>query len=1332
MTQGPDPRPWLPLTAAQRGLYFAHELDPANPCYTTAEVVEVAGELDPDLLEEALRGAYAEFEQLRTRYRTTPEGPQQQVVDRTGRVNLVVDLRAEADPEAAAAAWMRADLARPMDLAGGDVVRSAVLRLGPARSWWYHAAHHVVLDGFGVVQLLRRVAERYTALADGVPLAALEEVPLAALVAGDPEDDAGAAAFWDQRLGDMDGVVALAGRTAAPAPAALKASLVLDAEQQTALARGARRLGTTWADLVLAGVGGYLARLTGAARTRIGLPLMNRARPGHGSLPSARTVCTAMNVLPATVPADGTVAEALAAVATEQEEVRLHPFVRQEELTRRLARGPGAAGAQLFGAQVNLIPFDLELRLGGAAGTVRNLTAGPVEDMTVCLRGNPGRGRVVRLEIDANPHLYDAEDMRLHLARLAHWLTRFAAAAPDDRVADLALLTEAERAQVVHGFNDTDVPLEHRTLARRFRDQAARTPDDPALLCAGRTTSYAELAERADRLARALHARGVRAGDVVGVLLPRGEELFTALYAVQRLGAVHLPLGTDQPPARLAGMLADAGCRLVLSDAAHRGALDRPVREGGPEAPVVVDVGEAGPVAEVLPAVPDDPDAPAYLLFTSGSTGRPKGVLVGQRAIDNRLRWMQHRLPLALGERVLHKTPVTFDVSVWELFWPLQVGACVVVAEPDAHRDPRRIADLLVEHDVRVVHFVPSMLRAFLADRASRERAHDAAVRHVVCSGEALTAELVDGCHEVLGVAPVNLYGPTEAAVDVTCFQTVPGTPGPVPIGRPIWNTATYVLGADGEPRPVGVPGELFLGGVQLAEGYVGRPDLTTERFLGDPFRPGGRMYRTGDLARWRPDGTLEYLGRTDDQVKVRGQRVELGEVEAALDGVDGVTAVAAGTAGGGDGGVTSLVLWFVPADGVPADLAEQRLRAAAQDRLPEAIRPGLHLAVPAMPLGSSGKTDRRRLAELAPPVPGRSADAPRDLAEQRLCALFAEVLGLVTDDPAADDLATVGPDDDFFALGGDSLRVLRLLGAVEDAFATTLELRTVFAAPTPAGLAAALARDAAVPGGFEEVLSLRADRGTRPPLFLLPPAGGLGWCYTGLLRALPVDQGVHVVQAPGLESGRPEPVADLEALARRQLAAIRRVVGDGPFHLAGWSLGGMAAHEVAALARDEGQQVASVLLLDAYPADQWRQLGEPTEEEALVGVLRLGGVEGLRPAGVPVDRALVAELLRRGGSALAELPAPVLDGCLASVVEAARLVRTSRHRVLPGDLTLVVATAPRPEQHLDPAGWAAYVEGRVQVVPVDSTHGDLVRAPAVDEVGRVLAGLLEAEPVGV
>ena len=326
--------------------------------------------------------------------------------------------------------------------------------------------------------------------------------------------------------------------------------------------------------------------------------------------------------------------------------------------------------------------------------------------------------------------------------------------------------------------------------------------------------------------------------------------------------------------------------------------------------------------------------------------------------------------------------------------------------------------------------------------------------------------------------------------------------------------------------------------------------------------------------------------------------------------------------------------------------------------------------------------------------------------------------------------VAVVGPDDDFFELGGDSLRVLRLLGLLEQDLGAVLSLADVFAAPTPSGLASLVADDSradapdAEPGtDTGELLTLRGGSPGVPPLILLPPAGGLGWCYTGLLRSLPRTQGVHVVQAPGLTEGRPEVVADLGALAARQLATIRGLVGRARFHVAGWSLGGMAAHAVAARARDEGQPVGAVVLLDAYPSDQWRHLAEPTEAEALVGVLRLGGIEA--PAGVRLDRDTAVELLRTSGSAVGRLPERVLAGCVASVVEAARLVRTSQHRVLPGDLTVLVAGAPRAETWLDPAGWTPYVGGEVRTVRVDATHGDLVRRPAVDEVGSVLAELL-------
>jgi enterobactin synthetase component F len=1264
---------WLPLTPAQRGLFFAHQLAPDNPCYTTAEVVELAGTPDESRLQAAITAAYAESEQLRVVLGTTVDGPRQRVLPTSPSSLRTIEVPSVAEAEE----WIRADLARPMDLASGDVVRSALLLL-PGASWWCHAAHHVVLDGYGAQQLLRRVAALYDGAEPSSPAVTLPE-----LVAADHRAP-GSAPFWDGRVAAMSGASSLAGRIAAPAAVAHRRVLDLDLDLQQGLVSGARRLGTTWPDLLTAAVATYVARMTSAPSARVGLPLMNRSLPGVGSLPAAHTVCTAMNVLPVTIPAEQTVAAALSATKAEQQAIREHPFERQEDLIRRLAR---LNGGQLFGTQVNVIPFDLELRLGHVAGTVRNLTAGPVEDVTVSMRGTPGRGRRVRLELDANPRLYDAEELDLHLARLRHWLAVWAESDHEQRVADLPLLPEAERRLVVETFNDTAVPRETATLARRFVDQVARTPDATALVFGTTTRTYAELLDDATRIAHGLRARGVRPGDVVGVRLERGLGLYRSVHAIALLGAVYLPLDPDLPPARLDAMVADAGAVLVIDDTDAL-AVDR--------ADDLVD-DRTDKAADAI-TVHDDADGPAYVLFTSGSTGRPKGVLVGHRAIDNRLAWMQHHLPLAVGDRVMHKTPISFDVSVWELFWPLQTGATVVIAEPGAHRDPRALAELAVQERVGVLHFVPSMLRVFLADRTSRERLVAGAVRAVVTSGEALTPDLVAGCLQAFGVAPTNLYGPTEAAIDVTCWDCS-GEEETVPIGRPVWNTSCLVLDPHGEPVPIGAVGELMLGGVQLADGYVGRPDLTAERFAATRF---GRLYRTGDLAAWRPDGALRYLGRTDDQVKIRGQRVELGEVEAALAGVPGVEASAVGVVEG------QLVAWYVAPD---SDAAGAALREAARDRLPAGFVPTHWVPVAVIPLGTTGKTDRRHLTQTSPPVLARDGGAgPQDLLEQRLCALIGGLLGA----------ERVPADADFFALGGDSLRVLRLIGAVEDELGATLSLADVFAHPTPAGLARVL-HEGLTGDDFAEVLTLRVGDG-RPPLVVLPPAGGLGWCYTGLLPGLPAGLGVLTVQAPGLEDGSPEPVGSLTELAARQLTAIRRVVGAGAFHVAGWSLGGMAAHAVATLARAEGQEVGAVVLLDAYPPAQWQHLAEPTEEEALLGILRLGGLDA--PGDVGLDRETAAALLRESGSALAELPGKVLDGCIASVVEAARLVRSDPPGVCAGDVTVVVATAPRPETHLDADGWAPLVSGAVRQVPIDATHGQLVRAPVAH---RVAAAIVDA-----
>ena len=1283
---------WLALTPAQLGLFFAHQLDPGNPAYTTAEVVELAGDVDAAALAQAIADGYAEFEQLRVEFATTPDGPRQWV-RLIAPVELLVQEAADRD---AASALINAELGRPLDLSAGEVTRTGLIRLADGSSWWWHAAHHVALDGYGAQQLLRRIA----ALHDGAE--PVEPVPLADLVA-EQHRSAASEAFWDVRLAAMTDPASLAGGVASPRPRAIRRALDLGAEEQAALVRGARRLGVTWADLVTAAVGSYVGRLLGTPSGRIGLPLMNRSLPGVGQLLAARTVCTAMNVLPASVPASGTIADALAVTRAEQAALRLHPFERQEWLTRRLER---RGGPELFGTQVNVLPFDLELTLGGVPGTVRNLTAGPVEDLTFTLRGVPGRGRRVRLELDAHPDLYDEAALDRHLARLRHWLAVWSGAEPDADVTRPPILPANEYSLVTAGFNASHHDREAATLGQRFVAQAARTPQASALVFEGESRSYAELLERARRIAGGLSRAGVRAGDVVGVRLPRGFGLYEAIHAIALLGAVYCAVDPELPSARVEAMLADAGIALVVDDPDG-------LAGGDPH----------------LGEVPGEVDAPAYLLFTSGSTGRPKGVVIGHRAIDNRLAWMQHHLRLTPGERVLHKTPISFDVSIWELYWPLQVGGSVVIAPPGVHRDPRALAELIVAERVAVLHFVPSMLRAFLGDRTARERVAEAGVRHVVASGEALTPDLVAGSLKWFGVGPTNLYGPTEAAVDVTvwdCTAADAAEGHSVPIGVPIWNTTCFVLDANLRPVGVGVTGELWLGGVQLAQEYRGRPELTAERFVETEF---GRLYRTGDLAAWRPDGALRYLGRTDDQVKIRGQRIELGEIEAALSGA-GVE-LAAGVIGAGSSSSSpgssssqpgssssrrtpgspdaALVVWFVaPQDA--ADDVRETLRAVAAEALPPSFIPSRWVAVDAIPLTPSGKTDRRRLAEIgAPAASGELGELPRDLVEQRVAAAMAQVLGV----------DAVGVDADFFDLGGDSLSVLRLLGLIEDDLGAQIGLAEAFGRPTAAGLAALIADGGREIDDFAQVLTLRAGD-DRPPLFLLPPAGGLGWCYTGLLPGLPAGLGVHTVQAPGIGSGAPEPVADLTALAARQLEAIRSVVGDGAFHLAGWSLGGMAAHAVGALAKADGQSVGSVTLLDAYPAEQWQHLAEPTEADALLGLLRLAGLDA--PADdEPLTRERVAGLLRASGSALAALPPTLLDGCVASVIEASRLVRTDPPGVLDGDLTVVVAGAPRPEKHVDATGWRPHTRGTVRIMELPATHGELVRRPMSERVAAIL-----------
>jgi amino acid adenylation domain-containing protein len=606
---------------------------------------------------------------------------------------------------------------------------------------------------------------------------------------------------------------------------------------------------------------------------------------------------------------------------------------------------------------------------------------------------------------------------------------------PDVPLNSVPVLDEAESRRLLVEWNDTAAEVLAATLPELFEAQVARTPDAMAVLFEGAEISYGELDVRADRLARSLVGRGVGPESVVGVCLERGVELVVALLAVLKAGGAYLPVDPESPAERVASMVADAGAVCVVTSADYAGALPEGVARVVPDDPAAVEAEEDLPVAR--------PEHPAYVIFTSGSTGRPKGVVVSHAGIVNRLVWMQERYGLGATDRVLQKTPFGFDVSVWEFFWPLTVGAGLVVARPGGHRDPTYIASLIQRESVSTVHFVPSMLDVFLAEPAAAECR---SLRRVVCSGEALPPAAQDRFFAVFdGVELHNLYGPTEASVDVTAWECREG--GVAPIGAPVFNTKVFVLDAGLSVVPVGVVGELYLAGVQLARGYAGRRGLTAERFVACPFAPGERMYRTGDLVRWNADGQLEYVGRTDDQVKIRGFRIEPGEVHnvmAAHPQVGQAGAVVREDVPGD----RRLVAYVVPAEDADGAALPQSLREFVAQWLPEYMVPSGVVLLDELPLTVNGKLDRKALpapdfGELA--GAGRAPSTPR---EEILCGVFAQVLSL----------DKVGVEDDFFALGGHSLLAMRLVSRVRTALGVEMPLRALFDAPTVAGLAARLA----------------------------------------------------------------------------------------------------------------------------------------------------------------------------------------------------------------------------------------------------------------------------------
>ena len=1393
--------PWLPLTTNARGIYFAAAIDPTNPCYNTAEVLQCPADTDLDLLREALVQLYRENEGFRVRTRIADGAASQQILPLEAflaGIDLLVDGgeleegelngSAEAGEEnisdlpAPVRAWAQHLLARPLATDEGVTVRSAAVRYG-GFLWVYHSFSHVVADGFAAFNGLSRVAAIYRALSAGQPVPETRRMSLQQLL--DADDAASDArdedvAFWEASGALEQEDTSLAGRTASPSARSVRLAFSIDVPTQQALLDAAKQHAVSWPVLATAAVGSYLARVGGYPQASFGVPQMNRmfartlpeATRALGAA-SAQTGCTAVNVLPVQVAATGPIAESLHSVKEQYARNAEHPLARQEDL-ERTARN---AQSRLFGAQINVVPFDAVLPLaapskdesGSAVPTARihNISAGPVADATFTLRGMPGRGNSISCEIDMNPALYTAKELERHAARLSEWLPAYAAEAQREGASlnNLGVATEAELATLreLTAPALTEHPLEYKTLLGRFRDAVAAHPQALAVLDSApapgevltpeserayafdRALTYAELDERARALAAQLLDWGVRPADAVGLRVHRGVEQYVALYALLYAGATYVPVLPDLPAERVGVMMEDAECSLLL----HGPSLHPlSAEELNPQDParhanlpqhtlplLSTDDPTRAPAAEELPGVKTGLDEDAYVLFTSGSTGRPKGVAISHRSIDNRLRWQQHQIPVGESDRVLHKTPISFDVHVWELYWPLAEGAAVVIAAPDGHRDPAYLARVIAEQSVTAVHFVPTMLSALTSSPAARRILADAGfgrereqpLRYVVCSGEALQKDQVQAAGEVLGVYPLNLYGPTEAAVDVTFWETSTDPQREsVPIGEPVWNTGTLILDPTGHPVPVGVTGELHLSGVQLARGYKNNPQATAAAFVEQA--PAGalallngasqRLYRTGDLACWEilPDGraVIGYRGRTDYQIKVRGQRLELGDIEMALAAVEGVSASVALLYRGLREPALAAVL---EVGDVPAERAEQLVEAAREhcaQVLPDYMVPTLWHTLPALPVSPSGKADRKLLASLDLTPQTSDAEGPHGLLEQQLCSIIAGVLGR----------ERFGVDEDFFASGGHSLAALEVIAAVEEQLGLRVSIGALFAHPTVQALAASIAGERGEGAEFAPVLPLREqpvvpDTTDAPaPLFILPPAGGLGWCYAGYLSHLPAQQGVYALQAEAFSDPNAGFASSLQELAEGYLAQIEKTLAERSlprrFVLMGWSVGGTAAVQVAALAQAAGAQVERVILLDAYPSEQWQGVPAPDEQESFRALLRMGGLP--EPAAdEQLDLPGTLERLQKAGSAMGYLSEEKLGVCLGSMRASAALMRGAEQAFFDGDVFLV--GVPHEDQpYLDAKGWAAHASS-FRAVLLEGTHPDLVNPARLAEV---------------
>ncbi|MFB8208381.1 amino acid adenylation domain-containing protein [Streptomyces sp. NPDC056010] len=1288
----------LPLSRAQRRLWFIDALEGPSASYDIPLVLRPAEPLDAEVLGRALADLVERHEVLRTRYPSVDGEPYQEIV---------ADARPVLDVRTVPAGRFRAAVASAaghvFDLAGELPLRAALLTPDDGGGQvLVVVVHHIAADGWSTGPLLADLGAAYAARAEG-RAPGWEPLPVQyadytlwqqELLDGPAAHDH--LAFWERALAGAPPVLELPAAKPRPAEATHRgghAPLTVDAATHEALEELARRHGATLFMVLQAALAAVLTRH--GAGTDLPLATMTAGRDDEALSDLVGFFVNTL-VLRTDTSGDPEFSELLGRVRDTDLAAYAHQRLPFDRIVEHL--NPARSTAHHPLAQF-VVQLHHDYTADRAEGPLLRAEPAPLEtlstkfDLTLALwerKDEAGRPAGLAGGLEYATDLFDAATADLlaaHVGRLLHTV----AADPGVRIGAVGLLTDAERFRLVAEYNDTatvtrDRAPVHEAIARR----AALTPGAPALITDAETVGYAELDARADALAARLSAAGVRRGDTVGVLLERGVPLVVTALAVLKCGAAYVPLDPALPGARIALMVRDADVRLVATITGQAGAVPEEV-----SVPVLLTdaPAEGAPPAD-REAVAVDGDDLMYVMFTSGSTGRPKGVGVTHRNVTE---LAADRDTTAAGpHRMLVHSATGFDASVFEMWVPLLNGGSLVVMRGDG-TDLAETARAVREHGVTAAYFTVGLFHVMADEALDTLRL----LREVWTGGDVASPTAVQ---RVLTHCPdtalVHSYGPTETTF-ASHNQWLTGGRGSLGaaglhLGRPMDNTRSHVLDAALRPVPPGVPGELYIAGTHVARGYTGRPDLTAERFVPDPFEAdGSRMYRTGDRVVWTPEGELRFLGRADGQVKLRGVRIEPGEVEHALAAHPSVGQALAVVREDRPGERT-LVGYVVPRAGSEGTGASKvtgaDVLALARTALPAHLVPSAVVVLDALPLTVNGKPDRRAL-----PAPDRTAvgyRAPRNAREEVLCGLFAEILGA----------PRVGLDDNFFTLGGHSLLGVRLVSRVRSVLGIDRTVRDLFRAPTPAGLLGAQDPDGTA-GAMGVLLPLNT-RGTRRPLFCVHPGTGVGWSYAGLARHLGEDQPLYALQARALSEPGHLP-RTVEEMADDYLERIRQVQPWGPYRLLGWSFGGIVAHTMAVRLRAAGQRVELLALMDVH------QTG---------------------PGSVSVLPEREREAAP-GEDALPEPLDPVLDGFSAEEIRAVQRASEThaalmaRHVPEVADTGAVFFTARRPGE---PEGalaatWNPYLTGPVENHTVNSTHLRMAEEEPLAHIGKVIAEKISA-----